>query len=389
MFKIQTLNSISPVIHETLSAGMYTVSDQEPTPDAILVRSATMHEMELPASLLAIARAGAGVNNIPIGKCSEQGIVVFNTPGANANAVAELVMAGLLMASRDIAGGIQWVKENKDEPDIAKLMEKKKAQFIGPELRGKKLAVIGLGAVGALVANAAANGFGMDVVGYDPYISVAHAWSLSRAIRHADTMEAALEGADYVTIHVPLLDSTRNMINEAFLRGLKPGVRVLNFSRGELADPEAIKAAIAEGSLASYVTDFACPALADTPRVVCLPHLGASTPESEERCAEMAAQELRDYLEKGVIRNSVNLPEVSLGAPEGSRVLLIHKNLPGIVSNVSTLVSGRGINIQYMLNKSRGEMAVTVLELSQQPDETLLAALGKLNNVVRVRLVHK
>lgn len=389
MFKIQTLNSISPVIHETLSAGMYTVSDQEPTPDAILVRSAAMHEMELPASLLAIARAGAGVNNIPIGKCSEQGIVVFNTPGANANAVAELVMAGLLMASRDIAGGIQWVKENKDEPDIAKLMEKKKAQFIGPELRGKKLAVIGLGAVGALVANAAANGFGMDVVGYDPYISVAHAWSLSRAIRHADTMEAALEGADYVTIHVPLLDSTRNMINEAFLRGLKPGVRVLNFSRGELADPEAIKAAIAEGSLASYVTDFACPALADTPRVVCLPHLGASTPESEERCAEMAAQELRDYLEKGVIRNSVNLPEVSLGAPEGSRVLLIHKNLPGIVSNVSTLVSGRGINIQYMLNKSRGEMAVTVLELSQQPDETLLAALGKLNNVVRVRLVHK
>ncbi len=389
MFKIQTLNSISPVIHETLSAGMYTVSDQEPTPDAILVRSAAMHEMELPASLLAIARAGAGVNNIPIGKCSEQGIVVFNTPGANANAVAELVMAGLLMASRDIAGGIQWVKENKDEPDIAKLMEKKKAQFTGPELRGKKLAVIGLGAVGALVANAAANGFGMDVVGYDPYISVAHAWSLSRAIRHADTMEAALEGADYVTIHVPLLDSTRNMINEAFLRGLKPGVRVLNFSRGELADPEAIKAAIAEGSLASYVTDFACPALADTPRVVCLPHLGASTPESEERCAEMAAQELRDYLEKGVIRNSVNLPEVSLGAPEGSRVLLIHKNLPGIVSNVSTLVSGRGINIQYMLNKSRGEMAVTVLELSQQPDETLLAALGKLNNVVRVRLVHK
>ena len=389
MFKIQTLNSISPVIHETLSAGMYTVSDQEPTPDAILVRSAAMHEMELPASLLAIARAGAGVNNIPIGKCSEQGIVVFNTPGANANAVAELVMAGLLMASRDIAGGIQWVKENKDEPDIAKLMEKKKAQFIGPELRGKKLAVIGLGAVGALVANAAANGFGMDVVVYDPYISVAHAWSLSRAIRHADTMEAALEGADYVTIHVPLLDSTRNMINEAFLRGLKPGVRVLNFSRGELADPEAIKAAIAEGSLASYVTDFACPALADTPRVVCLPHLGASTPESEERCAEMAAAELKDYLEKGVIRNSVNLPEITLGAPEGSRVQVIHRNLPGIVSNVSTLISGRGINIQNMLNKSRGDMAVTVLELSQQPDETLLAALGKLNNVVRVRLISK
>ena len=389
MFKVQTLNSISPVIHEILSAGMYTVSDSEPTPDAVLVRSAAMHEMAFPESLLAIARAGAGVNNIPIDRCSEQGIVVFNTPGANANAVAELVMAGLLLASRDIAGGIQWVKENKDDPNLSKTMEKKKSQFVGPELRGKKLAVIGLGAIGALVANAAANGFGMEVVGYDPYISVAHAWSLSRAIRHADAVEDALKDADYVTIHVPLLDSTRGMINEAFLKGLKPGARLLNFSRGELADPDAVKAAIADGSLASYVTDFASPALADTPKVVCLPHLGASTPESEERCAEMAAQELKEYLEKGVIRNSVNMPEIMLGAPEGSRVLIIHKNLPGIVSNVSTIISGRGINIQYMLNKSRGEMAVTVVELSQQPDETLLAALCKLNNVVRVRLVHK
>ena len=389
MFKVQTLNSISPVIHEALSAGMYTVSDKEPTPDAILVRSAAMHDMELPESLLAIARAGAGVNNIPIAKCSEKGIVVFNTPGANANAVAELVMAGLLLASRDIAGGILWVKENKDDPELSKVMEKKKAQFVGPELRGKKLAVIGLGAIGALVANAAANGFGMEVIGYDPYISVAHAWSLSRAIRHADTVEEAVKDADYVTVHVPLLDNTRGMINEAFIRSLKPGVRILNFSRGELADADAVKAAIADGSLAAYVTDFASPALADTPHVVCLPHLGASTPESEERCADMAAQELKDYLEKGVIHNSVNLPEITLGAPEGSRVLVIHKNLPGIVSNVSTLVSGRGINIQYMLNKSRGDMAVTVLELSQQPDDTLLAAMGKLNNVVRVRLIHK
>ncbi|MBR1586136.1 MAG: phosphoglycerate dehydrogenase [Clostridia bacterium] len=389
MFKVQTLNSISPVIHESLSAGVYTVSDNEPTPDAILVRSAAMHDMELPESLLAIARAGAGVNNIPIDKCSEKGIVVFNTPGANANAVAELVMAGLLLASRDIAGGMMWVKENKDEPGLEKLVEKKKSQFVGPELRGKKLAVIGLGAIGALVANAAANGFGMDVVGFDPYISVAHAWSLSRAIRHADTMDDAVKNADYITVHIPLMDSTRGMINEAFLNGLKPGVRILNFSRGELAEPEAVKAAIAKGQLAAYVTDFATAALADTPKVVCLPHLGASTPESEERCAEMAAAELKDYLEKGVIRNSVNLPEVILGAPEGSRVLLIHKNMPGIVSNVSTIISGRGINIQYMLNKSRGDMAVTVLELSQQPDETLLAALSKLNNVVRVRLIGK
>ena len=389
MFKVQTLNAISPVIHEILSAGTYTVTDNEPTPDAILVRSAAMHDMALPDSLLAVARAGAGVNNIPIEKCSEKGIVVFNTPGANANAVAELVMAGLLLASRDIAGGIQWVKENKDAEGLEKLVEKKKSQFVGPELRGKKLAVIGLGAIGALVANAAANGFGMDVVGYDPYISVAHAWSLSRAIHHADTMEQALQNADYITLHIPLVDSTRGMISKTFLKSLKPGVRILNFSRGELADPEAVKAAIADGQVAAYITDFACSALADTPKVVCLPHLGASTPESEERCAEMAAAELKDYLEKGVIRNSVNLPEITLGAPEGSRVQVIHRNLPGIVSNVSTLISGRGINIQNMLNKSRGDMAVTVLELSQQPDETLLAALGKLNNVVRVRLISK
>ena len=387
MFKIQTLNAISPVIHESLSAGLYTVSPNEPTPDAILVRSAAMHDLTLPNSLLAIARAGAGVNNIPVEKCSQQGIVVFNTPGANANAVAELVMAGLLLSSRDIFGGISWVKSVKDEPGLEKLVEKGKSQFTGPELRGKKLAVIGLGAIGALVANAAANGFGMEVAGFDPYISVAHAWSLSRSIRRANTMEEALRDADYVTLHIPLLDGTRAMVNEAFLRGLKKGARVLNFSRGELADPEAVKGAIESGQLAAYVTDFPCAALADAPHVICLPHLGASTPESEDRCAEMAAAQLRDYLERGVIRNSVNLPEISLDAPEGSRVLLIHKNVPGIVSNISSLISGRGINIQNMLNKSRGDMAVTVLELAQQPDDTLLAALGKLNHVVRARLV--
>ena len=387
MFKVQTLNSISPIIHDVLSAGRYMVSAEEPTPDAILVRSAAMHDMELPSSLLAIARAGAGVNNIPIAKCSEQGIVVFNTPGANANAVAELVIAGLLLSSRDIAGGIAWVKEAKEEPGLEKLVEKKKSQFVGPELRGKKLAVIGLGAIGALVANAASQGMGMEVVGYDPYISVQHAWQLSRAIRHAETMEEAVRDADYITFHIPLMDATRGLINQAFLQTLKKGVRILNFSRGELAVAEDVKAAIAQEQVAAYVTDFPCAALADTPKVVCLPHLGASTPESEERCAEMAANELRDYLERGVIRNSVNMPEIVLGIPEGSRLLLIHKNVPGIVSNISTLISGRGINIQNMLNKSRGDVAVTVLELAQQPDETLLAALGKLKDVVRVRLV--
>ncbi len=387
MFKIQTLNNISPIIHESLSADMYTVSNEEPTPDAILVRSAAMHDMALPDSLLAIARAGAGVNNIPIDKCSEQGIVVFNTPGANANAVAELVMAGLLMASRDIAGGLAWVQENKDQPDLGKLAEKKKSQFVGPELRDKKLAVIGLGAIGALVANAAAQGFGMQVAGYDPYISVAHAWALSRAIHRADSMEDALKDADYITIHIPLTDGTKGMINAAFLGSLKPGARVLNFSRGELADAEAVKAAIASGQIAAYVTDFSSPDLAGTPHVVCLPHLGASTPESEERCAEMAAAELRDYLERGVIRNSVNMPEISLGIPEGSRIIVIHKNVPGSVNGITALIAGRGINIQNMQNKSRGDNAVTVLEVAQHPDDTLLAALSKLKDVVRVRLV--
>jgi D-3-phosphoglycerate dehydrogenase len=387
MYKIQTLNSISPVIHDVLSAGQYVVSNEEPTPDAILVRSAKMHDMELPESLLAIARAGAGVNNIPIDKCSEKGIVVFNTPGANANAVAELVIAGLLLSSRDIAGGIAWVKASKDEPELEKLVEKKKSQFVGPELRGKKLAVIGLGAIGALVANAAAQGLGMEVVGYDPYISVAHAWSLSRAIHRADAMEDAVKDADYITFHIPLLDSTRGTINAAFIKSLKKGVRIMNFSRGELAVAEDVKAAIAEEQLAAYVTDFPCAALADTPKVVCLPHLGASTPESEDRCAEMAANELKDYLERGVIRNSVNLPEIILGIPEGTRVLLIHRNVPGVVSSISSLISGRGINIQNMLNKSRGDYAVTVLELVQHPDDTLLAALGKLKDVVRARLI--
>ncbi len=387
MFKIQTLNNISPIIHESLSADMYTVSNEEPTPDAILVRSAAMHDMALPDSLLAIARAGAGVNNIPIDKCSEQGIVVFNTPGANANAVAELVMAGLLLSSRDIAGGIAWVKEAKDEPGLEKLVEKKKSQFVGPELRGKKLAVIGLGAIGALVANAAAQGLGMEVVGYDPYISVAHAWALSRAIHRADAMEDAVKDADYITFHIPLMDTTRGTINAAFIKSLKKGVRIMNFSRGELAVAEDVKAAIAEEQLAAYVTDFPCAALADTPKVICLPHLGASTPESEDRCAEMAANELRDYLERGVIRNSVNMPEIVLGVPEGSRVLLIHKNVPGVVSSISSLISGRGINIQNMLNKSRANYAVTVLELVQHPDDTLLAALGKLKDVVRARLI--
>lgn len=387
MFKIKTLNSISPVIHDVLSTNKYMISDQEPSPEGILVRSASMHEMEMPQQLLAIARAGAGVNNIPLDKCSEEGIVVFNTPGANANAVAELVMAGLLLSSRDIAGGIAWAQGLKGKEGVEKLVEKGKAQFVGPELKGKKLAVIGLGAIGAIVANIAAQGFGMEVTGYDPYISVAHAWALSRSVQRANTIEEAVQDADYITLHIPLMTETRGMLNDAFFAGLKDQVRIMNFSRAELANFDAVKAAIASGKLAAYITDFPTEALLGEKGVVCLPHLGASTPESEDRCAEMAAQELRDYLEKGIIRNSVNMPEINLGFPEGSRVLIIHRNVAGVVSAISSLISGRGINIQNMLNKSRGNMAVTVLELSQAPDDALVVSLTKLQNVIRTRVI--
>ena len=387
MFKIQTLNEISPIIHESLPADQYTIAKEEPTPDAILVRSAKMHDMALPDSLLAIARAGAGVNNIPLDACTERGIAVFNTPGANANAVCELTMAALLLSARDIAGGLAYAQGLAGQADIEKTVEKGKNAFVGPELLGKKLAVIGLGAIGALVANAAANGFRMEVVGYDPYISVAHAWSLSRAIHQAMSLEEAVGDADYVTIHMPLTDKTRATVSEAFLKLLKPGARLLNLSRGELCDNDAVKAALADGRLAKYVTDFPSAALLGVKNVVCIPHLGASTPESEENCAAMAAREVRDYLERGVIQNSVNLPDMALGAFEGSRVLLIHKNVPGLVSSISSLISGRGINITAMLNKSRGDYAVTVLEMSQAPDETLLDALRRLQNVVRVRAI--
>lgn len=387
MFKIQTLNEISPIIHESLPADQYTISKEEPTPDAILVRSAKMHDLPLPDTLLAIARAGAGVNNIPLDKCTERGIAVFNTPGANANAVCELTVAALLLAGRDIAGGLAFAQGLAGQEDIEKKVEKGKNAFVGPELNGKKLAVIGLGAIGALVANAAANGLRMEVTGYDPFISVAHAWSLSRSIRQALSVEDAVKDADYVTLHMPLTDKTRGTVNEAFLKLLKPGARLLNLSRGELCDNDAVKAALAEGRLAKYVTDFPTAALLNVENVVAIPHLGASTPESEENCAAMAAREVRDYLERGIIHNSVNLPEVTLGAFEGSRVLLIHKNVPGLVSAISSLISGRGINIAGMLNKSRGDYAVTVMELSQAPDDTLLDSLKRLQNVIRVRTI--
>ncbi|MBE5815507.1 MAG: ACT domain-containing protein [Clostridiales bacterium] len=385
MFKIQTLNAISDIIHQHLAADNYVISADEPAPEGILVRSAAMHDMELPQELLAIARAGAGTNNIPIDKCTEKGIVVFNTPGANANAVAELVICGLMLGSRNVVGGIQWARTLDGKGDeVAKLTEKGKSQFVGPEVRGKTLGVVGLGAIGALVANGAI-GLGMNVVGYDPYISVDSAWSLSRSVKHCTSIDELYAQADYITFHIPLLKDTRGSINAAAIAKMKDGVRLLNFSRAELADFADLTAALEEGKVASYVTDFPTQEVLQMKNTVVIPHLGASTPESEENCAEMAARQIRDYLEFGQIRNSVNLPEVLLGRSEGVRVLVIHENEPGIISALSSAVGARKININNMISKSRGNNAVTVLEISQMPDQKLLNELNALNGVLRVR----
>lgn len=387
MFKIQTLNPISDVIHTQLSRENFTVTKEEPVPEGILVRSADMHKMELPDSLLAVARAGAGVNNIPLPECTKKGIVVFNTPGANANAVAELVMAGLLLGSRNIAGGIQWAADLKGKgADVPALVEKGKAAFVGPELRGKTLGVIGLGAIGAIVANTAAQGFGMDVVGYDPFISVDSAWSLSRAVKRAASVEEVLQKADYVTVHVPLADKTRGMFNSDTLYKMKKAAHLLNFSRAELVDSAAMLKAIEEGQIASYVVDFPTDEMLNVKNVVCIPHLGASTPESEDNCAFMAAAQLRDYLEFGSIKNSVNLPDIVMMPPENTRILVIHENIPNMVSAISACVSKAGINIDNMVNKSKKEAAVTVIEITDEAAEEVIDEIADLQGVIKVRV---
>ncbi len=386
MYKIQTLNAISDIIYTQLSADAYTVAKEEPVPDGILVRSAAMHDMELGENLLGIARAGAGVNNIPIDKCSKQGICVFNTPGANANAVAELVLCGLLLGSRNVIGGVNWAQTLKAEGDaVAKLVEKGKGQFVGPEVRGKTLGVIGLGAIGRLVANAASEGLGMRVIGCDPYISVDSAWMLSRKVLHAKNDAEVFAQADYVTIHVPLNDKTRGMVSADVISKMKPGAVLLNFSRNELVDNAAVIAALESGQLGGYVVDFPSADLLGVEKVIAIPHLGASTPESEENCASMAAAQLRDYLEFGCIHNSVNLPEVPLGRPEGARVLVIHENIPNTIATITACVSAEGINITDLTNKSRKDMAVTVMDMADLPTEDAIARIKALPGVIRVR----
>ena len=386
MYKIKTLNSISDIIHEELSAEQYAISAEEPVPEGILVRSAAMHDMALGDELLGIARAGAGVNNIPLDQCTKQGIAVFNTPGANANAVAELVLGALVIGSRNVAPAIRWADTLKGQGDVAKLVEKGKSQFVGPELRGKTLGVIGLGAIGRLVANAASAGFGMKVVGCDPFLSVESAWALNSSVRRAATNDELYAQADYITFHVPLNDKTRGSIDAAAFAKMKKGVILLNFSRGELVNVADLKQAIADGQVGGYVTDFPCDELLGVDKVTCIPHLGASTPESEDNCARMAAAELRDYLEFGSIHNSVNLPELPMGKPENVRVLVIHENIPNMVATITTCISAEHINIDNLQNKSKKDVAVTVMEMAEMPSRQALNVIRTIAGVIRVRV---
>ena len=387
MYTIQTLNAISPVIYNHLPQDSYTVAKETAAPDAIIVRSASMLDMELPASLQSIARAGAGYNNIPVDKCTEAGICVFNTPGANANAVKELTLAGLLLASRDIIGGVEWVKQLKPgETSVAKQVEKGKSQFVGPEIQGKTLAVMGLGAIGVLVANAAAT-LGMKVIGYDPFISVENAWALSTTIQRATSLDAMLAEADYITVHIPLSDKTRNMIDEQVLAKMKPSAALLNFSRAELCDTAAVLAALQAGRLRKYVIDFPTEAVIGQPGVIALPHLGASTPESEDNCADMAALQTRDYLETGSIRNSVNLPACELEPAEKHRITVIHKNIPNMIAQITAQLAGANVNIEHLVNKSRKDVAYTVVDSLDDLPADIVETLSAVEGIIRVRVV--
>lgn len=355
--------------------------------DAVLVRSAKMHDMELPEGVKAIARAGAGVNNIPVMDCAEKGIVVFNTPGANANGVKELVLAGMLLASRDIVGGIEWVAKEKDQEDIGKLAEKQKKQFAGCEIMGKKLGIIGLGAIGAMVANAA-SALGMEVYGYDPYISIDAAWNLSRTIKHIKSLDEIYSQCDYITIHVPLLDSTKEMINKEAFSKMKDGVVLLNFARDLLVDENALIEALESGKVKKYVTDFANHTVAGRDGILVTPHLGASTEESEENCAVMAVKELRDFLENGNIKNSVNFPNCDMGTCVAvGRIAITHKNVPNMISQFTKILGAEGLNIADMTNKSKGEYAYTLIDLESTASKEALDELKSIEGVSRVRVI--
>lgn len=386
MKKIHCLNPIAACGTDLFPAD-YEMTDNKAEADAFLVRSASMHEMELPEGLLAVGRAGAGVNNIPLDECAKAGVVVFNTPGANANGVKELVLAGMFLASRDIVGGIKWCQDNAEDENIAKTTEKSKKAFAGWELKGKKLGVIGLGAIGVLVANAATH-MGMEVYGYDPYISVSAAWSLSRSVKHISNVEDIYRECDYITIHVPLLDSTRKMIGADAIAMMKPTAIVLNFARDLLVDEEAMVDALAAGKIKKYVSDFPNTTTVGAKGCIVTPHLGASTAESEDNCALMAVREIRDYLENGNIVHSVNFPDCSMGAcMTAGRIGILHKNESGMLSHFTTILGNAGINIDGMANKSRGDYAYALIDVDTNVPEDVLAKLEQTDGVLKVRKV--
>ena len=386
MFKYHCLNPIAQVGLDRFSDA-YAAVDTIENADAVLVRSAVMHDLEFGKELKVIARAGAGVNNIPLERCAEEGIVVFNTPGANANGVKEMVIAGLLLASRDIVGGIEWVKENKAEADIAKMAEKAKKAFAGHEIEGKKLGVIGLGAIGVLVANAAVN-LGMEVYGYDPYLSVDAAWKLSRQIKHATTLEEIYKECDYITIHVPALDSTKGMINQEAISIMKDGVIILNFARDVLVNEVDLLEALQNGKVRKYVTDFANPTVAGQENVIVTPHIAASTEESEDNCAKMAVKEVMNFLENGNIKNSVNYPNCDMGyRGECTRITIMHRNVPNMIGQFSAILADDGINIANMTNKSRNAYAYTIIDVENEITADIVEELKAVNDVLRVRVI--
>lgn len=386
MYNIKTLNKISPVGLSKFDSSKYTYGDEVENPDAIMVRSAAMHDMELPQSLLAIARAGAGVNNIPIDKCTQMGIAVFNTPGANANAVKELVICALLLSSRKITKAIEWCKTIKDDENVSKSVEKGKSAFAGPEIKGKTLAVIGLGAIGRLVANAAVD-LGMTVIGYDPFLSEEAKEALKREVTVESDLNKIFPQADYITVHVPLTPDTKEMIRAENIEKMKDTVRVINLARGDLANSADIVAALEDGKMAAYVTDFPSAELIGVDGVIALPHLGASTPESEENCASMGAMELIDYLENGNIKNSVNLPAAFIEKSGAARITVIHKNQPNMIATITDTISRDGINIANFVDKNRGEVAYSIIDVDSDVSDRVVEDIKGIDGVTRVRVI--
>lgn len=383
--KILKLNSISPVANKEIPAS-YEYSDSVENPDGIMVRSAVMHDYPMGDNLLAIARAGAGVNNIPVDKCAEKGIVVFNTPGANANAVKELVICELFLGGRKIIDSIEWMKTLKDDPALSKTAEKGKGKFVGGEVLGKKLGVVGLGAIGAMVANTALD-LGMDVVGYDPFISINAAWMLNNKVQRVMDTADIFANCDYITLHVPATGDTKGMINADTLAKCKDGVVIINNARGELVDSKAMIEAVRSGKVARYITDFPTADMLEEANIICVPHLGASTPEAEDNCAVMAASELVDYLENGNITHSVNFPDVSMPKTSTERITIMHKNVKETLSKILQIVAGEGINVAHMLDKSKGDYAYLILDLDEKATESAIEKLKAMNEVIKVRVL--